>query len=269
MEELLKTDVDRIKAELKKAVDTKLDVDDRLASLDELEMLVEQIDNANALAAVNGIVPLVHLFDDPDESIQMQAVWVIGTSSHNNKKFSDIFAAQGGFDALISLLEKSKSLTVLSRIIYALSGLIMASPTALQKALEKNVFQLILSLYSSDTADLNLKRKIAFFLGGLIFEHSKSETLMSALLQMNLIETIVAPVVSNANVEVATDSDLIEKVFEVLENCFNASPEAVERAKGNEAFSSSLKSWAQKADVPAENKTSISKTLQRIGIAMN
>jgi hypothetical protein len=65
--------------------DQKRDLDSRLAALDELELLVEQVDNANDLQPLKMWPRLIHLLQtDNEPEIRTNVAWVIGTAVQNN-----------------------------------------------------------------------------------------------------------------------------------------------------------------------------------------
>ena len=87
------------------AVDEKRDEDERLQALDDFEMLIEQIDNANSeyahvswtnkrsltlcvvdLEKLKMWEPLHALLTSPtsSEAIQMATLWILGTAVQNN-----------------------------------------------------------------------------------------------------------------------------------------------------------------------------------------
>lgn len=260
MDELLKSDVDRMKEHLKKLADPATSEDDKLAELDEMEMLVESVDNANALASIQGIPSILALFNDPSDEVKALAIWVIGTCAQNNGRFIAHLLRDEGVDALVTLLKTSTSATVLSRLVYALSGCVRSSEAAVAKAVTTNAFPELTTLFAKESSDLNLKRKIAFLFSGILLEHHAIPSLIDYLLESGLLETLGDSLKLN-------DLDLTEKVFEVYDACFTASSVAVAHVK-NSGLHATLKTWAQTADLPAENKVIIAKTLALVGIAL-
>lgn len=260
MEEMLKTDVDRMKEHLKKLSDAATSEDDKLAELDEMEMLVENVDNANALATIQGIPPILALFNDPSDEVKALAVWVLGTCAQNNGRFIAHLLRDEGVDAIVTLLKTSTSATVLSRVVYALSGCVRSSEAAVAKAVATNAFPELVALFAKESSDLNLKRKIAFLFSGVLLEHHAIPSLVDYLLESGLLETL-------GNGLKLNDPDLVEKVFEVYDAIFTASSAAVAYVKKS-SLHATLKEWSQTADLPAEDKASIAKTLAHVGIAL-
>ncbi len=116
-----KSDAELMKEALAVAVDEKRDEDERLQALDDFEMLIEQIDNANSecrspitmserektnlyaaadLEKLKMWEPLQALLTSPtsSEAIQRQILWILGTAVQNNP------AAQHSVSSLVYLL---------------------------------------------------------------------------------------------------------------------------------------------------------------------
>ncbi|KAJ3746361.1 nucleotide exchange factor Fes1-domain-containing protein [Lentinula detonsa] len=141
-----KSDAERMKDALAIAVSAdKVDVDDRVNALDDLEMLVEQIDNANNLEKLNMWGPLHGLLTPttptPDfERIRTHAIWVIGTAVQNNPAAQDAYLKLNPIPLLTSFLAPpATSKESGSKAIYALSGLLKHNAPALKQLDVKTV----------------------------------------------------------------------------------------------------------------------------------
>lgn len=267
MDELMKTDAQRMKAALAKAMDVKEEVEDREDALDELEMLVESIDNANDLASTKGIAPLLCLLEDPAPSIQMHAAWVLGTSVQNNERFAKALLAANGLEALLAVIQRNTSESgvtnelVVARAVYTVSGCMRASREALEEAISKNGLKtLILLFFWSSDLNLNLLRKLAFFFAGIIVEHYQTASLIPHLLENQLLEGLIQKLSID-------DLDLREKIFECLEAAFNHSPAAVAKVTES-SLKADLQKWVGTAQIPSDNKAHFSSVLSKVGIAL-
>jgi len=81
-----KSDAVLMKEALEVALDENRDEGARVQALDDLEMLVEQIDNANNLEKLKMRDPLQSLLTSQNSSddIKVQTLWIIGTAVQNN-----------------------------------------------------------------------------------------------------------------------------------------------------------------------------------------
>jgi hypothetical protein len=255
---MLKTDAQRMKEAIAKAINVELDEEIRENALDELEMYVESIDNANDLATIQGIPPMLSLLNDASATIQLHAAWVLGTSSQSNARFSEALFKAGGLEALLTALRQTTNVSVLSRIVYALSSAIRASQSAVEAAVAQNAFESLVQLFKT-CDDLNIKRKLAFFFGGIIFEQPHVEQLISRLLALNLLETFTETLKID-------DLDLREKIFESLDAFFSHSPAAVERVTQT-SLKMELQTWISQSSLEPENKQQFAKILTKVGVS--
>lgn len=81
-----KPDSVTMKEKMAIASNTAADVDERVMALDDFEMLVELIDNANNMPVLKLWQPLLALISDPNEAIARHALWIAGTAIQNNLK---------------------------------------------------------------------------------------------------------------------------------------------------------------------------------------
>ncbi|KAL9714949.1 hsp70 nucleotide exchange factor fes1 [Leucoagaricus gongylophorus] len=87
-----KSDAEQMKEDVDVGSDRSKSEDERVAALDHLEMLVEQIDNANDLEKLGLWPALISLLDSPESSteIKVLVLWVIGTAIQNNPQAQDV-----------------------------------------------------------------------------------------------------------------------------------------------------------------------------------
>ncbi|KAJ3980012.1 nucleotide exchange factor Fes1-domain-containing protein [Lentinula detonsa] len=132
-----KSDAERMKDALSIALSAdKADIDERVNALDDLEMLIEQIDNANNLEKLNMWEPLHSLLTPtPDsERIRTHAIWVVGTAVQNNPAAQDAYLTLNPIPLLTSFLAPpATSKETRSKSIYALSGLLKHNAPALKQ----------------------------------------------------------------------------------------------------------------------------------------
>ncbi|WFD33374.1 hsp70 nucleotide exchange factor fes1 [Malassezia cuniculi] len=175
--------------ELTVAADTSRSIDDRAVALDNFEMLIEQIDNANNMESL-GMWPVVISFcgSEHDPQIQSAGAWIIGTAIQNNDKAQVVALRHGVLRALLPLLGSS-SAEVRSRGIYAISSLLRHFPRAVTEFSEANGWESLRKTVADPAPAV--RRKTAFLLGQLITqdtsepgrapaEHSPSTAMVAA-----------------------------------------------------------------------------------------
>ncbi|KAF8462501.1 armadillo-type protein [Russula ochroleuca] len=128
-----KPDSEQMKEALAKAQDASLDESARLTALDDLEMLVENIDNANDLEKLGMWEPLQDLLASPSDEMKVQALWVIGTAVQNNPAAQKAYLAIDPLPTILSYLSPldSSSQKLRSKAIYTLSGLLKHNAAAI------------------------------------------------------------------------------------------------------------------------------------------
>jgi hypothetical protein len=81
-----KSDSVTMKEKMGVATNTSADLEERVDALDEFEMLIEMIDNANNMAVLKLWQPLLSLLDSEHADIVRHALWIVGTAAQNNLK---------------------------------------------------------------------------------------------------------------------------------------------------------------------------------------
>ncbi|PSR81815.1 hypothetical protein PHLCEN_2v6246 [Hermanssonia centrifuga] len=131
-----KPDSELMKEALAIAVDEKCEEEERLQALDNFEMLVEHIDNANDLVKMKMWEPLQGLLTSSSSSdeIKRQTLWIIGTALQNNPAAQISYLALSPVEDLVAFLSPSvRSAKTRSKAVYALSGLLKHCAPAVQQ----------------------------------------------------------------------------------------------------------------------------------------
>ncbi|KAJ6554469.1 nucleotide exchange factor Fes1-domain-containing protein [Mycena capillaripes] len=166
-----KSDAELMKEDMAVAKDESQSESARVDALDHLEMLIEQIDNANNLEKLQMWSPLQSLITSaPTTSIKMQALWVIGTALQNNPAAQDAYGSHDPLPVLTSFLEPSPSSTsqIRSKAIYALSGLLKHNAPAVAALSRPDVDGWEKLREALQDPDLGVRRKALFLLSALL-----------------------------------------------------------------------------------------------------
>lgn len=104
----------------------EVDVEVRETALDNLEMLVENLDNANNISNLQLWPDIIALTGESEPAvIRKMACWIIGTAVQNNEKSQKSFAQQpDGVKRLVQLSQSDPDASVRVKALYALSSLI-------------------------------------------------------------------------------------------------------------------------------------------------
>ncbi|KAJ2933296.1 hypothetical protein H1R20_g3853, partial [Candolleomyces eurysporus] len=170
-----KPDSELMKEDVAVAIDSSKSEDERIAALDHLEMLIEQIDNANNLEKLKLWDPLHSLLTSQvSTEIKVQALWVIGTALQNNPAAQDAYLAFNPLPTLVSFLTPSPESTTQTRskAIYTLSGLLKHNAPAVKLLSnpDTNGWQKLKDALQ-DTS-IAIRRKTIFLLGALLIPTS-------------------------------------------------------------------------------------------------
>jgi len=160
-------DSELMKEALAKAQDASLDEDARLTALDDLEMLVENIDNANDLEKLGMWEPLQDLLSSSEE-MKVQALWVIGTALQNNPAAQKAYLALDPLPTILSYLDPlaQTSKQLRSKAIYTLSGLLKHNVAAIAQFEAVGGWDALRDAFSD--SDIAVRRKAAFLLNSLL-----------------------------------------------------------------------------------------------------
>ncbi|EIW56471.1 nucleotide exchange factors-like protein [Trametes versicolor FP-101664 SS1] len=164
-----KSDAELMKEALTIAVDETKDEDDRLQALDNFEMLIEHIDNANNLEKLRMWEPLHALLINPASSaeIQTQVLWVLGTAMQNNPAAQHSYLALSPLRTILSFLSPSvPSKQTRSKAAYTLSGLLKHNAAAVDQMDDAGGWDVLRA--GLQDPDIGVRRKVAFLLNTLL-----------------------------------------------------------------------------------------------------
>ncbi|KAF7327782.1 Fes1 domain-containing protein [Mycena kentingensis (nom. inval.)] len=172
-----KSDAVLMKEDMAAATDESKDEDTRIDALDHLEMLIEQIDNANNLEKLKLWTPLQTLITStPSNALKTQALWVAGTALQNNPAAQDAYLEHDPLPALTSFLVPSPSApaSTRSKAVYTLSGLLKHNALAVAALSRPDVAGWDRLREALHDPDLGVRRKALFLLSTLLLPNSTS-----------------------------------------------------------------------------------------------
>lgn len=171
-------------------LDAEVTVEDRYRAWDDLEMLVEDLDNANDLKSIGAWKPIVSHLTDPDDEIVMRACWVCGTAVQNNPRSLETFLTYDPLPTLASLIASSSASTATrARAMYCLSSTLKHCEPAVARFAELGGYAR-LSDALHDPA-LTIRTKTAFLLSQLVAQAERPDDLVDALRSSGTIQTLL------------------------------------------------------------------------------
>lgn len=138
--------------------------EDKLTALDNFEMLIENLDNANNIENLKLWPTLISLIDNSDAELSSQVCGIIGTSVQNNAKCQDDFSNyEDGYTKLIKNLELAEggaedSFELKNKSLFALSNLIRNNSKSFEQFTKRDGFQAISKLLLA-TAEFSKKNE--------------------------------------------------------------------------------------------------------------
>ncbi|KIJ29529.1 hypothetical protein M422DRAFT_188272 [Sphaerobolus stellatus SS14] len=172
---LNKPDSVLMKEALAIGLDEKVDEEARVTALDDLEMLVEQMDNAKDLTPLGMYPQIISLLDQkhPDR-VRMQALWVLGTAVQNNPEAQSDFLEYDPIPLILSILSPSTSLgqqnvpsnETRSKAAYTLCGSLKRNADAVNRLDEVGGWDILKAALCD--SDITIRRKLVFLINSLL-----------------------------------------------------------------------------------------------------
>ncbi|PWN18127.1 Fes1-domain-containing protein [Microstroma glucosiphilum] len=175
-----KSEATMMQEELRAAVDFQRSEDDREVALDNFEMLIESIDNANLITSMKMWSPLLALLSSTSSSprLQVATLWILGTACQNNPSAQDALlhahstpegaGGEQALDLILAILRDSQDMAVRAKAMYALSALLGHHPRAVKAFGEKGGYEVLKGALRDPS--INIRRKTAFLINSLLLQ---------------------------------------------------------------------------------------------------
>ncbi|KAJ1644926.1 hsp70 nucleotide exchange factor fes1 [Coemansia erecta] len=226
----------------------------REIALDDLEMLVENIDNASNLQPLGLWPRIIRLFEDPEPSVREGALWVSGTAVQHNPSAQKAFNGLG--NVLAVLRNKEEAPGVRAKALYCVSSFVRANVTGLTQFVADNGLAIVVE--AVDNGGATLKQKAFFLLRALIDEAMDDETPEELRPGKHLIDAIVelgavdATASAAAQLAAAGEAAAFEQALGFLNSLADATEGGNRAVKQNPSLrlalaqaSSAFGDWAQ------------------------
>ncbi|CEH19267.1 Armadillo/beta-catenin-like repeat-containing protein [Ceraceosorus bombacis] len=184
-----KSEAQMMKEELAVACNEQRSTQDRCIALDNFEMLIESIDNANNIKNMGMWPPLLSLLASKVPAILSGALWVVGTAIQNNDKaqmallshkplqaildslrWADVDASKGASGSAASTSEAE---AIRSKAAYALSALLKHNPPAVVAFDELDGWQALRG--ALEDPSIAIRRKVVFLINTLLLQAQQDQ----------------------------------------------------------------------------------------------
>lgn len=150
--------------------DSKSTNDDKQKALTNLEMLIENIDNANNLENMKLWQPILKQVQSDDPQLQALACSCIGSAVQNNPKAQKDFLAEDKdgsiYQKILNLADTSSSSQL--KALYALSSIVRHNPPAYKKFEDSNGWKLIPTILHDSSSSDRVKLRVLSLLSSLL-----------------------------------------------------------------------------------------------------
>ena len=119
--------------------DATLDLANKEIAFDNLELMIEQLDNANNLDNLGLWPPLISLLSHDEPRLRFMAAWCCGTAVQNNIKSQQAFVAHqdgAGVRSLVEMVWNDRVKENRRKAVYAISSAVRNCQRALEVAVE-------------------------------------------------------------------------------------------------------------------------------------
>ncbi|POY72629.1 hypothetical protein BMF94_4457 [Rhodotorula taiwanensis] len=203
---------------------------DKYRAWEDLEMLVEDLDNANDLANMDMWRPIVSFLTDADDEVVKHACWVCGTAVQNNPKSQQAFLAQDPLPTVQSIVTSADaSHETRAKAMYCLSSTLKHSEPAVQRFSELDGWKTLTQTLQDPS--LKLRAKTAFLLSQLATQSSSPSALLSQLRSASTLSTLIDSLSPSTAVPTgpsgsqdAVDPDLRDKGLRFIANVVERTP---------------------------------------------
>jgi hypothetical protein len=208
------------------------DLNQKEALMDELEMLVEQVDNANNLQPLKLWPDLISILQhDPEPSIRKFAAWVMATAIQNNTTAQDDFARNEGLSVVLNSFQLEKDTEVKLKALLCISASIRHNPTNYMSFLNKGGFGLLVDALKD--GNNTISKRVLFIVTALLNEEGETGSSVANLVKTHGVLDMVLDRFTNH----ALDLDECEKSLYFLQALINGYPNAVNRQDVLESLS--------------------------------
>ncbi|KAI9074272.1 hypothetical protein K1719_043757 [Acacia pycnantha] len=214
MEEMkVPSDAELMKIAISDLNNSSITLEDRLRVLQELNVLVEPIDNANDFNKLGGLVSVTRELYHPDPSIRTIAAWILGKVSQNNLVVQQQVLELGALSVLMKMV-KSNFMEEASKALYAVSAL-MRNNLAGQELFSTEHGDLMLqNILRNSSIDIRLQKKALILLADLAqcqLENAH-RTELPFLSDRDLLKSVVDLIAAS------TDLDLQDKALVAIKS---------------------------------------------------
>ncbi|XP_054824702.1 hsp70 nucleotide exchange factor FES1 isoform X2 [Prosopis cineraria] len=214
MEEIkVPSDAELMKIAISDLNNSSITLEDRLRVLQELNVLVEPIDNANDFNKLGGLVSVTRELYHPDPSIRTTAAWILGKVCQNNLVVQQQVLELGALPLLLKMV-KPNFIEEANKALYAVSALIRNNLAGQELFSAEDGDLMVQNILRNSSIDIRLQKKALILLADLAqsqLENARRSEL-PFLSDRDLLKSVVDLIATS------TDLDLQDKVLVAIKS---------------------------------------------------
>jgi hypothetical protein len=193
--------------------DPQITVDDKLTALEDFEILIQNLDNANNISPM-GIWPeIAKLYTykgEEEDEFRGLAALITGTAVQNNNKCQNDFlkiVGNEGLKDLIQLLNKENHFNVRARALYAISGLVAHHGSLYEMFVNLNGWDVLSTLFDEKFENNKNDNKVLL----------RSLNLFKSLLYDEVVDENKEPIISKTDrFEIIKKKNIFKQLVNLL-----------------------------------------------------
>lgn len=227
---------------------SEAELESKLVAMDNFEMLIENLDNANNIENMKLWGPLLETLSEPEEDLRASVLSVIGTAAQNNIATQDSFLKQeNGLRQVIQLASDERApLNVRCKAFYALSNLIRNHSGVAQEFVKLDGLDIIAPVLTNSNIKNKLKTRALSLLTAFLTSVEITDALVSTLRKDKVVRAAISSLKSE------TDISIVDRVLNFLSHLISAgvkfSEEELRELKLNMIHVESLKDRLNEED---------------------
>lgn len=203
---------------MKLVTNPEVDLENKLIAMDNFEMLIENLDNANNIENLKLWESIIKVLSYEEAELRSIALSIVGTAVQNNSQSQDNFLGhEGGLAKIITLAQNTEEpLDVRTKAFYALSNLVRNHPHMTKAFIDLNGLDIIAPVLKDETSKPKLKMRSVALLTAVLTSTNIDATIVNVLRKDGIIESAID------NIAKDNDLNIIDRVLDFLSQMISA-----------------------------------------------
>ncbi|CCK72333.1 Hsp70 nucleotide exchange factor FES1 KNAG_0J02540 [Huiozyma naganishii CBS 8797] len=185
-------------------LDDEVELENKLTAMDNFEMLIENLDNANNIENMKLWEPILKMLDFEEAELRQGALSIIGTAVQNNSTSQDNFIKYDtGLEKVIKLAgDMAQPNGVRTKALYALSNLTRNHPAMAEKFEQQNGLDIVPVILNDPKSEPKLKMRVIALITAFISTVTVDDKLLSLLRKDGVIQAVAESFLDETNINI-------------------------------------------------------------------